>query len=205
MTKALHLTDPYATHQPVLYIALKRTGGPVIEFGCGHGSTPLLHRYCAARQRELLTLETDMGWAAEFSQYVTPLHRFMLVDDWAHVLSDDRIVNRRWSVAFVDQAPWEARHLTLEAIKFSARFVVLHDPDYFPEHDMFGKVLAPLNGAADRGARDYGDMFKWWKEYFPLEPWPYGRTGPPTLLGSDFEPCDWPVNFAAYQNEEDFV
>ena len=195
--------DQYATHQPVLYTALKHTGGPVIEFGCGHGSTPLLHRYCVAHQRELLTLDTDRGWLDPMANdYHDLSHWYIYVNDWAEVLSDERIVGRAWSVAFVDQSPWEARHLTIQAIKHTARFIVLHDCDYYPEHEMFGKSLAPLNGSQQRGERDYGDVFKYWAEHFPPDPWLYERTGPPTLVGSNFEPCDWAVDWEACRTEE---
>lgn len=203
--KARHLYDEYATHQPVLYSALKRTGGPVIEFGCGYGSTPLLHNYCEIRKRELLSLDTDKDWIEQFADYASQWHTLAHVKGWEQVLSDDRIVGRRWAVALVDQAPWEARHLTLMAIRYTARFIVLHDCDYYPEHELFGVQIAPLGGTANRGERTYDDMFKYWKEHFPLDPWPYERTGPPTLIGSNFEPCDWPVDFGAYPYEESFV
>ena len=202
--RARHLYDPYATHQPVLYVALRHTGGPVIEFGCGHGSTPLLHRYCEARKRELLTLDTDRGWIELFSAYQTRWHTLMHITDWATILSDEKIVGRPWAVAFVDQSPWEARHLTIQAIKHSARFVVLHDCDYYPEHGLFGVSHAGLGGTHNRGRRTYDDIFRWWREYFPLDPWPYDRTGPPTLLGSNLEACDWPVDFGQYGYEESF-
>src|SRR4030042_7206421 len=89
--QARHLYDPYATHQAVLYAALRHTGGPVIEFGCGHGSTPLLHRYCEARKRELLTLDTDSGWIELFSAYQTRWHTLRHVGDWATILTAQRI------------------------------------------------------------------------------------------------------------------
>jgi hypothetical protein len=206
MTEAArHTYDQYATHQPVLYTALRHTGGPVIEFGCGQGSTPLLHRYCEARKRELITLDTDAGYLDMFTDYASRWHTLRLVRDWNTVLSDDRIVGRRWAVAFVDQSPWEARHLTIRAIRYTARFIVLHDCDYFPEHSLFGVSFAPLNGTDNRGERDYGDVFKWWREYFPPDPWPYPKTGPPTLLGSNFEACDWDVDFGQYPTEGSFV
>jgi hypothetical protein len=203
--RARHIYDPYSTHQPVLYTALRHTGGPVIEFGCGHGSTPLLHRYCEARQRELWTLDSDRGWLDLFVGLQSRWHHFVHVTSWVDALSDEKIVNRSWAVAFVDQSPWEARQLTIQAIRFTARFIVLHDCDYYPEHNLFGVNMAPLGGARNRGSRTYDDVFKYWREHFPLEPWPYERTGPPTLIGSNFEPCDWDVGFGQYPHEESFV
>ena len=40
------------------------------------------------------------------------------------------------------------------------------------------------------GIYDFGDLFRYFRVYFPANPWP-AVTGPPTLLGSDFE-SDFP-------------
>jgi len=200
---ARHLHDPYATHQPVLYVALLRTEGPVIEFGCGYGSTPLLHRVCKRHGRKLTTLENNRDWLDRFSEYATDWHQFVHATDWQTVLAD--IVGQPYGLAFVDQAPFEARHATILTVKDTARFVVLHDCDYFPEHGLFGKPLAWINGTRDRGHRIYDDVFKHWQEFFPLEPWPYPPSGPPTLLASNFEPCDWEIDFEKFRHEDDFI
>ena len=75
---------------------------------------------------------------------------------------------------------------------------MLHDCDYFPANHVFGTVIRPLTGTRDRGERKYDDVFKYYKEFFPLEPWPYAPTGPPTLLASDAEPCDWEIDYSKY-------
>ena len=198
--------DAYSTHQPVLYEAISRTTGPVIEFGCGPGSTPLLHQYCADHDRDLLTLESDLEWYGMFIKYATPKHRLIYVSDWSTVLvggmltilADEMLIAVPWDVAFIDQAPFEARYATILALKDVAKFIVLHDCDYFPEHGIFGKNVRGLNGAQDRGLRTYDDTFRYYKEFFPPEPWPYARTGPPTLLASNFESCDWDIDFESY-------
>lgn len=198
--KARHTYDPYSTHQPVLYEALLRTSGPVVEFGCGHGSTVLLHRFCAKHNRQLFSLESNGEWLAKFIKYAAPRHTFIYVDDWVNALVDVR--GEPWAyceVALVDQHPWRARHLTIQAIKDTTKFIVLHDCDYFPGGGFFGKSLKKLSGAKDRGLRTYDDVFEYYKEFFPLEPWPYPPTGPPTLLASNFESCDWDVDFKKYE------
>lgn len=200
--KARHTYDSYSTHQPVLYEALLRTSGSVIEFGCGHGSTPLLHRVCEKHGRKLLTLESDRDWLDKFVEYATPQHTHIYVGDWDDILANDEIMAGPYDLAFIDQSPWKARHATILALKDTAKFIVLHDCDYFPEHGLFGKSLKGLNGSNDRGLRVYDDVFKHYKEFFPLEPWPYPRTGPPTLLGSNFENCDWDVDFKKYELAE---
>jgi hypothetical protein len=44
-TKFAH-GNPCATHQHVLYEMAVTTNGPIIEFGCGDTSTPMLHAIC---------------------------------------------------------------------------------------------------------------------------------------------------------------
>lgn len=93
-----HRTNNFATHQPVLYTAVQLSSGPVAEFGCGTGSTPLLHEFCARQGRPVVTFESDAQW----------------------------------------------------------------------------------------------------KEFFPLPPWPYPPTGPPTLLGSNRFNCDIDIDFSRF-------
>ena len=41
---------------------VKSTRGPVIEFGCGDGSTALLHEICKESGRILVSLDDDLKW-----------------------------------------------------------------------------------------------------------------------------------------------
>lgn len=194
-----HRTNDYATHQPVLCEMVRRTQGPVIEFGCGFGSTPLLHELCEQSQRKLITLESNKEWLLKFEdKYASSTHKFIHVRDWDVILREPEIVNTRWDIVFVDQTPWEARHKTILRLKDTCQYVILHDCDYFPAHGIFGREISPLKGADHPGERWYGDLFKNYKEFFPLKPWPYERTGPPTLLASNFNSCDVDVNYENY-------
>ena len=183
--KARFLHDQYSTHQPVLYEAVKRTSGPVVEFGCGFGSTPLLHGLCG--ERKLLSAETDIRWLVGFLHLACPRHRFVFVQNLDDLLLD--IANVPWSVAFVDQGTWDARVQTVLALKDKAKFIVLHDCDYFVKKAML----------------DYDEVFKSHKVFLPLKPWPYKPTGPPTLLASNFEDCDWDIDYNEYKEMECFA
>jgi hypothetical protein len=177
--------NDYATHQPVLYAAALATSGPIAEFGCGHGSTVLLHELAADHGRPLVTLESDPSWLDRFRQRLeSPTHEFRLVDDWDAELARSEW-DDGWSLVFVDQQPWEARAATVRRVAETAELVVLHDADYVARAGLVGTELEPLAGPRRRGRRDYGDVFASWREFFPPEPWPYARTGPPTLLGSN--------------------
>ncbi len=184
--KARFLHDQYSTHQPVLYEAVMRTSGPVVEFGVGYGSTPWLHELCNGRK--LLSVETDVRWLSAFLHLASPgCHRFVLVQNLDALLGE--IIEVPWSVAFVDQGTWDARVQTVLALKDKARFIVLHDCDYFVKKAML----------------DYDEVFKSYKEFFPLKPWPYRPTGPPTLLASNFEDCDWDIDYNEYKEMECFA
>ncbi len=72
-------------------------------------------------------------------------------------------------------------------MKDIALYVIVHDCDYFPMHGIFGTTIKLTQLGFDiPGVFDYSDVFENFKVYYPLPPWP-GSTGPPTLLGSNFE------------------
>lgn len=203
MKKPRFLWDPFSTHQPVLYEAVLQTEGAILEFGSGEGSTHLLHTLCEQQGRRLFTFDNDWKWLNNYKKYATSWHEIIFVDDWDILLRD--VGRRSWmycDVAFVDQAPWEARKSAIQLLKETAKFIVLHDCDYFPGSGLFGKNLDTINGIDHLGLRTYDDVFKSWKEYFPLAPWPYPATGPPTLIGSNYEKCDWEVDYEKYRDNE---
>jgi hypothetical protein len=175
----------FATHQPVLWTVAGWADGPIAEFGCGYGSTPLLHEVATSRGVPLLTLDSSSDWLERFRpQFESTSHEFRLVDDWATEL-ENPVWKERWYLVFVDQGPFEARAQTVERIRLSAEYVIVHDCDYFAERGLLGSALRPLLGPHDRGERNYDDVFTSWREFFPPEPWPFRPTGPPTLLGSN--------------------
>ncbi len=200
------LWDEWSTHQPVLYAVAKATKGPIIEFGCGNGSTDLLHEICEKEGRILITLEDDLGWLNKFARKYegkgynpdnSGWHKFYFVpgknakdpENPAHWIAFmnkfDLLSLLNFDVCFIDQSPWLARYETLKRMKDKARFVLVHDVDYFPMHDIFGKVIKPISDRT-AGEFDFSDVFSAYRVYFPNQPWP-GHSGPPTLLGSNFQ------------------
>jgi hypothetical protein len=183
-----------ATHQPVIWAAAEACRGPIAEFGCGHASTPSLHKISERRNIPLLSLETDDAWLARFRQFETRLHTFRLVADWDSELARGEW-SERWGLIFVDQLPWEARPKTILRVAPFAEFVVLHDCDAAPDHGI-GRRIRPVLGPRDKGERDFGDVFSSWREFFPPEPWPHKSAGPPTLIGSNLRDTnDLDINF----------
>ncbi len=203
MKKPRFIFDWFSSHQPLLYEAVLRTEGLIVDFGCGEGSTELLHELCEPTKRHLITFDNDMKYLSRYEHLATSWHEIIFVEDWVTLLLTHE--DKPWQkadVVLIDQMPWEARTLTVQVIKDHAKFVLVHDVDYFPGHGIFGYNRDPIDGAKHIGLRTYEDTFKHWQEFFPLEPWPFPPSGPPTLLGSNFLECDWDVDYEKYVENE---
>lgn len=209
--KFSHWTDPYYTHQPVLYEMAMRTSGPIIEFGCGYGSTDLLHEVCKENKRLLISVDDNLEWLNIFKEKYkgdSEWHKFIFVpgklskdsDDpqhWINFLSNFELLKIcRFDICFIDQHPWLGRVETIKHMKDKAKFIILHDCDYFPTNGIFGKTIRPIVNNRP-GVFDFSDIFTYSKVYFPLRPWPVW-TGPPTLLGSDYEEKLPDIDFNEY-------
>jgi len=72
--------DLWGTHIPVLAACVAKTTGPVLELGCGHYSTRLLHALCGAMGRQLLTVDVNLKWLARFADLRAPLHEIVHTD-----------------------------------------------------------------------------------------------------------------------------
>lgn len=198
--------DDWSTHQPVLYAAATSTTGPIIEFGCGYGSTDLLHEICEKEGRTLITLDDDLEWLNKFAQkYLgqgynadnSGWHQFYYVpgkklndpdnpSHWVNFMDQFELLSTlNFGVCFIDQSPWLARYEALKRMKDRARYVVVHDSDYLLAAGHFGKTIRPTVNMTP-GEFDFSDIFTTSRVYYPNQPWP-GASGPPTLLGSNFE------------------
>lgn len=187
-----HKTCDFSTHQPVLHKLIKITDGPILELGCGRGSTPLLAYF--AKGRKIVTVDNDSQWLERFRwRYESKNHRFIFTEDWEKTLNDP-LLDQKWSLIIVDQSPWDARYRSILRFKDSAEYIMLHDSDYFPGTKVFGREIEPTVAYKYGGKRDYSDIFKYSREYHPPLPWP-APSGPPTLVGSNFKPCDVHVDF----------
>lgn len=207
-----HRTNSFSTHQPVLYEMALRTTGPIVEFGCGEGSTDLLHEICRQNKRLLISIDDDFEWLHKYSEKYkddSEWHRFIFIPGksqsdpdnpqyWIDFLNNSGFAEMGIDLCFIDQHPWLARFETAKYMKDKARFIIIHDCDYFPTNGIFGTTLIPIGNKINTiGIFDFSDMFRYFRVYFPLRPWPVW-TGPPTLLGSEFEEDLPDVDFSAY-------
>ena len=89
---------------------------PIIEFGCGYGSTPLLKKYCEEIDSLFISLETDKEWADKFPGT-------LVIDSY-----------KNWSgikpgVLFIDGKPGEERKELIRQYANYAWVIVIHDSE----------------------------------------------------------------------------
>lgn len=120
--------ESYGSHLPALLRVVSATHGPIIEFGCGYWSTPILHEVCQVLGRELVSLDTDPRFVEEFEHLRTngseAPHTIRLLKRWT---LPESLTARRWAVVLIDCAPADARLPLLERIRPRADFIVCHD------------------------------------------------------------------------------
>jgi hypothetical protein len=195
-----HNINPFYTHQPILYNMLMQTTGPILELGCGDGSTELIHLIGQKQNRKIITVESLPDWAIKYkSKYQNNTHSFIVTDNhsiesWNKVT--DTLLNEKWGLVFIDQGFWEARAYSFAKLKDISEYIILHDCDYFGDNNLIGTSIEKFVNQHNRGKRDYSKDIKYWKEYFPNLF--VGPTGPPTLLASEFHTCDIDIDFDKY-------
>jgi len=176
----LRNSDPFATHQLFLKYYIQHTNGDVIEFGTGHGSTPLILDLIKNTTRKLVSVESDAEWFEKMkSMYPeSSQHSYHFINDWEKdIVTLHNHLKNNFSICFIDSAPWHSRVLAMNLFKDKAEYIFIHDVDYFPNNGVFGKTISPYTF-------DFSDICgdtKNWQVYFPYQPWP-SPTGPPTLV-----------------------
>lgn len=118
--------DLWSTHLPLLALCVANTEGPVLELGCGHYSTLLLHALCApglGPARQLVTCDTNPGWLLKFSDLRCAWHEVV------HSDGVDRYVGKRWALIFVDEAPAGHRVPAIRALRQSTDLFVLNNTE----------------------------------------------------------------------------
>jgi|HubBroStandDraft_2_1064218.scaffolds.fasta_scaffold00002_23 hypothetical protein len=115
----LNVTDSFNSHRPMLWMALEHIKpGRVVEFGCGWGSTPLLHRYCMLQGRDFASWETDRDWSVKMDNLTRHVRSYF---DWNPEMSI--------SLLFIDSAPGEERAKLVEYYRNRAVVLVIHDTE----------------------------------------------------------------------------
>ena len=132
----------YLSHFPILSAVIGNSTGPVLELGCGDGSTPMLHEMCRPSKRLLITVESDKAWMEKFLHYESNTHfmRSINREGWADY---GFAKERKWGVVFIDHGNVNQRHNNLEEfaeVDYPV-WVVIHDAGGV-EHYKLGKGLS---------------------------------------------------------------
>lgn len=117
----------YFSHYPVLAAAVASSEGPILELGCGHGSTLMLHYMGMVTGRRVVSTDYDLTWLEGFRDgYEGPLHEFHHVKDWEKW---DRIEREKWGVALVDNSPGEERYKLADRLRKHCKWILCHDSE----------------------------------------------------------------------------
>lgn len=130
--------DLWATHLPVLAACVANTTGPVLELGCGHYSTRLLHALC--RNRQLLTIDANPVWLEKFAALRTPTHCLLSVPSIAaflrnagpRLLADGMNLAEfpaRFSLVFEDSGRAQLRPDNIAAIRPHADLILVNNTE----------------------------------------------------------------------------
>lgn len=123
MTKTDFIKDVanWSNHRYFLWEALEATKHlklPVLELGCGDGSTPYLQQYCKENDLYLVSCDFNKNWAAKFEA----AH----IERWEDL--PDTFWSREYSVALVDESPGEHRKESIQLLT-NTKIMVVHDSE----------------------------------------------------------------------------
>lgn len=121
-------TDNWKNYLPLLLEALEQTEGLVLEYGMGDGSTPLLHDYCKATGRMLISYDGNREWANKYEHLASDMHKIYYVDNW------DEAFNSAATVVLIDHAPGERRGIDIVKYSKTGAYVVCHDTEPAADH-----------------------------------------------------------------------
>jgi len=140
--------ENWSSHRILLWEALEATKHlklPVLELGCGDGSTPYLMQYCEDNELELLSYDFNKEWADKFGA----VH----VTDWASQVD----WKKEYSVALVDESPGHHRRESIRLLT-NTKIQILHDSE-------------PLGwNASDYRVRNLFKDFKYFKDHTNEKP-----------------------------------
>lgn len=191
-------SDPFQTHSEFLISLLKSSQNQnkkLIELGCGYGSTSIMKYFLESENKKFNSLssyESSHEWIEKMKKVCkeTITHNYNIVSNWNNTIDqlEKELKDDECFLIFVDMSPWEARSYSIKKLINKTDFIILHDSDYFPNNNIFGKVISKIIDENNPGERDYSDLLCNYKEYFPRQ-FAY-RTGPPTLILSKKYSCE---------------
>lgn len=135
------ITSPdtsWGSHLVPLMACVTATRGAVLEVGVGNWSTPLLHCYCAAGGRKLVSVDENRTWAEKYADFRVCGHEVRGVQYNSFL---PEAAKQQWSVVFLDQSPGWRRAEDALLFLDSADFVLSHDYSGAEVRDSFQLVI----------------------------------------------------------------
>jgi hypothetical protein len=121
--KFITITSNWDSHRPLLWAgleAIKHLKLPILELGCGNGSTPFLREYCKDNDLELFSYDYNQDWAKKFD--------VPHVSDWENIPW-----RKEYGLALVDESPGEHRKISLSRLHH-VKVVIAHDTEPAADH-----------------------------------------------------------------------
>ena len=100
------------------------TRGAILEVGTGHWSTPMLHRYCSAGGRKLVSVDEDRNWVEQFADMRVCSHEVRAVKYEQFI---PEAAGQQWSVVFLDHSPGPRRAIDALRLIDCADYILSHD------------------------------------------------------------------------------
>lgn len=115
-------TNDWDSHRPMLWLAVQKTEGLIVEAGMGDGSTELLHNY--STERVVAHLDNNKEWVSKFEKEKGYLN-IVYVKDWL----EDNLLPEEIGLLFVDLAPGEVRKEFIAKWADKSKVIVAHDTE----------------------------------------------------------------------------
>lgn len=128
----------WGSHLVPLMACVCATRGAILEVGAGHWSTPLLHRYCAAGGRRLVSIDEDPRYIDPFADMRVAGHELRTV---RYSVELPRLAQEQWSVVFLDQSPGARRAADALLFRDTADFILSHDYSGDEMPGLFAPIL----------------------------------------------------------------
>jgi len=120
----------WGSHQPALIHLLNTIiTGPVLEFGMGVHSTPMLHFICEQQGRRLESFEFSDRWLRKFYKYRNKKHSMNLFE--IEEVKNDfcNFLHKKYSIVFIDAHPAEMRQIVIDKMKGKVDYFIVHDTE----------------------------------------------------------------------------
>jgi hypothetical protein len=113
--------DPYATHLEALVYAALINNEDILELGCGHYSTPVLHSICKNKNKKLHIIASNNDWLNQFKNF----GECELINNWK-----DYNFTGKYGMVFLDNEQLtKDRIMLIPKIMQITNVLVVHDAD----------------------------------------------------------------------------